>query len=84
MTDPIRQALEAASELRQTEDAFEKVKGVLFDEWVATGAGATAKREAIYHAYQGLITARAMLQGVVDTGQIEAAVIELHKVREGR
>lgn len=73
MTDAIRDAAQAKSELRQTDAAFDAMKAAAVSEWLSTKDGETAYREQLYRAVQAIEAVRNHLFQIVATGDLEAA-----------
>jgi hypothetical protein len=73
MTDAIRDAAQARSELRQTEDAFSAMKAAAMNAWLSTKDGETAHREQLYRAVVTIEAVREHLFQIVATGDLEAA-----------
>lgn len=73
MTDAIRDAAQAKSELRQTEAAFDAMKAAAMSAWLATADSETAFREQLYRAVQAIEAVRGHLHQIVATGEIEEA-----------
>ncbi len=71
MTDAIRDAAQAKSELRQTDAAFDAMKAAAVKAWMATKDAESAHREQLYRAVQVIESVRAYLFQVVATGEME-------------
>ncbi len=67
----------ASVELRETEAAWETVRQGLIDAAIATPIEASAAREKLILAVQALDAVRVVVQGVVDTGALDAAAAEI-------
>ena len=77
MTDPIRRAHAARSDLRETEQAFSDLRAALIDKLLSSPAEAATTRETCYFAVQALDGVKTALLHVVAGGEIEEAVAEL-------
>jgi hypothetical protein len=67
----------ASVELRETQAAFNTVRQGLIDAAIATPVEASLAREKLILAVQALDMVRETIQGVVDTGDLEAAAAEI-------
>lgn len=76
-TDPITKGKAAERELTQTQAAFEKIRADYMLQIIATEAGETDKREALYHAIKGLELIRTELVRVAANGTVQQWVDDL-------
>jgi hypothetical protein len=79
--NPIARASQAKLELRETEEAFRRVREAMVAQLFASPVTAALEREKLYLGVQALDAVREVLARVVDAGEIEAAAAEA--VRQG-
>lgn len=77
MSDARARASQAKIELRETDDAFTRLRQGLLDKLLGSAAEAQSTRETCYFAINALDSVRQALRSVVETGLIEEAIEEM-------
>ena len=76
-------ATRAASELRETDGAFDKMRATALEAFFASKASDVALREEIYRSVQTIDAVQKHLKMLVASGEIEAFADTLRKSTEG-
>ena len=79
MTDIRTRASTAKLELRETEAAFDAVRGAMIDALIATSPTEDRTREALYLGVQSLDAVRKALRQVIDAGALDEAAAALRE-----
>lgn len=76
MTDVVRRAAQAASELTVTEEVFAQLRAAIIEKWSSTGVDQVETREKMFLSVQAVDAVRSALLRAVADGQLELSARE--------